>query len=280
MLVVGHLCHDRVPGGYLPGGAAAYAGTLAARLGYRTALLTSYGPDYRFRTLFEDLEIHAVASDVTTEFENIYTGQDRIQYLHARAAELRPENLPAAWRNARTVLLGPICDEVDPTLLSAFSAESFICVCPQGWMRRWDTAHRVYPKHFTDWDSLLRADLVSLSEGDVNGDWQLLERMAGKFERLVVTQGAAGATVFEGGSRLHFPACPAVETDPTGAGDIFAAALSLHFSRYRQLDAAVTYAHTAAAISIEGVGLSSVPDADTVDQRLPSPVASAGKGCR
>jgi sugar/nucleoside kinase (ribokinase family) len=277
MLVVGHLCHDRIPGGFLPGGAAAYAGTLASRLGYHTALLTSCGPDYRFHHLFERLDVHSVHSDRTTEFENIYSGQDRIQYLHSRAAELRPADLPDHWRGSRTVLLGPICDEVDPALLEAFSNESFICVCPQGWMRRWDEQHRVFPKKFERWDSLVRADLVSLSEGDVNGDWQLLERLAVKFDRLVVTQGSAGATVFEHGRRRHFPACPAVERDPTGAGDIFAAAISLHYSRNRHLEAAVHHAQTAAAISIEGAGLSAVPDADAVHRRLMRSEAMTGK---
>ncbi|MBK8567173.1 MAG: hypothetical protein IPN76_28575 [Saprospiraceae bacterium] len=51
--IIGHICHDVIPNGFTPGGAAAYAGLLTHRLGYPTHILTSFGPDFQFASQFE-----------------------------------------------------------------------------------------------------------------------------------------------------------------------------------------------------------------------------------
>lgn len=267
-LVIGHICHDLVPDGFVPGGAAAYAGLLGARLGYATAVLTSWGRDFRFATQFEELAVELVPSACTTVFENKYdeAGQ-RLQYLHQRAADLRPEHLPQAWRRAKTVLLGPICDEVGPGFFDCFE-QSVVCACPQGWMRQWDETRRVMPKSIEDWRLLAKADIISMSEADVVNDWDLIERIATMAKVLVVTQGQQGAVVFEAGRKHHFPAYPTLECDPTGAGDVFAAAFSLHYSEHRNLGPAAAFAHAAASLNVEGHGMAAVPLRSRVEERL------------
>lgn len=268
-LVTGHLCHDKVPGGYLPGGAAAYAGLLGVRLGFQTAVLTSFGDDFLFRSKFEAIDIFQVSSPHTTVFENIYESGQRTQFLHRRAAQLSPSNLPENWRNAKTVLLGPICDEVDVEFLQFFDLEkTTLCACPQGWMRQWDETGRVTPKFIENWNLLARASLISMSENDVNGDWNLIEKIAGQANVLVVTQGNMGATVFQNGKQQHFPSFPAYEVDPTGAGDVFAAAFSLHFSLHKNVEKAAVFANAAASLSIEKSGLEGIPDMETVVWRM------------
>ena len=268
-LVIGHICHDRIPGGFLPGGAAAYAGLLAERLGYRTAALTSFGNDFLFASPFAGLDIHRVPAPQTTVFENIYENGLRTQFLHQKAANLCPEHLPAGWQQAKTVLLGPICDEVDFGFLHFFDPEkTTVWACPQGWVRQWDAAGRVTPKPIENWDLLAQASIISMSENDVACDWKLIERIARSAPLLVVTQGAQGATIFHQGQPQHFPSYPAVETDPTGAGDIFAAAFSLHFSRHHNVERAARFAHAAASLSVEKKGLEGVPAMQDVMQCL------------
>jgi sugar/nucleoside kinase (ribokinase family) len=253
-LVIGHICHDKIPDGYTPGGAAAYAGLLTHRLGHPTKILTSFGPDFQFASQFEGLDLHVVPSATTTVFENIYQpdGQ-RIQYLHSRASLLTPADLPKHWQSPNTALLGPICDEVSFEFLDFFAAQNTVtCACPQGWMRQWDAQHRVSPKPIADWSVLAKADLVSMSEADVGCDWELIRAIAKQVPLLVVTQGAAGATVFEAGVPTHYPAQKVEEKSPTGAGDVFAASLLLRFAEGRDVVGAVEFARGVAANHVKG----------------------------
>ncbi len=257
-LIIGHICHDKVPDGYTPGGAAAYAGLLTHRLGHPTKILTSFGPDFQFASQFEGLDLHVVPSATTTVFENIYQpdGQ-RIQYLHSRAALLTPADLPKHWQAPKTALLGPICDEVNLEFLDFFAAQNTVtCACPQGWMRQWDANNLVSPKPIPDWSVLAKADLVSMSEADVGCDWELIRAIAKQVPLLVVTQGAGGATVFEAGVPAHYPAMKVEEKSPTGAGDVFAASLLLRFAEGRDVVGAVEFAHEMAGRSVSGaIGL-------------------------
>ena len=87
--------------------------------------------------------------------------------------------------------------------------------------------------------------------------------------RLVaLTRGAQGATLFVRGTPHHIAAFAATEHDPTGAGDVFAAAL---FTRLREagdpLEAA-RFASFVAALSVEGAGISRIPTRDTIEQGL------------
>ncbi len=248
-LVIGHLCHDKIPSGYTPGGAASFAGLHSHRLGYSTSILTSFGPDFQFASQFDGLDLHVVPSEETTVFENIYQpdGQ-RIQYLHSRAAVLTPADLPKHWQAPKTVLLGPICDEVSFEFLDFFAAQDTVtCACPQGWMRQWDAHHRVSPKPIADWQLLAKADLISMSEADVGGDWGLIVAIAKQVPLLVVTQGPRGVTVFHHCERKHYPAHPIKELNPTGAGDVFAASLLLRFAETKDIVNAVDWAQGVAA---------------------------------
>mgnify|MGYP000497541066 CR=1 FL=1 len=251
-LIVGHICHDKIPDGFVPGGAAAYAGRLSHRLGNPTAILTSWGNDFQFASQFGELDLHVVPSPQTTVFENIYQpdGQ-RIQYLHSRAALLTPADLPKHWQAPKTVLLGPICDEVSFDFLDFFAAQNTVtCACPQGWMRQWNAENLVSPKPDIDWPTVAKADVISMSIADVGGDWALVEHIAELSPLLLVTQGAAGVTVFENGQRRHLPAYPTEERNPTGAGDVFAESFLLRFAEGRDVAASVDFAQRTAAAHV------------------------------
>ncbi len=268
-LCAGHLCHDKIPGGYTPGGAVSYAGLLAARLGYRAAALTSFGQDFLFGADFLEMILQNVPAAQTTVFENIYQNGSRIQFLHGRAADLTPAHLPAEWQKTPVVLLCPIADEVSFDFLDVFE-NSLVCVCPQGWMRRWDASGKVFPKSLDNWAALAAANIISISENDVNCDWQLIDSIGAVANLLIVTQGALGATVFQKGQRQHFPAFPVREVNPTGAGDVFAAAFSLKYAERKELPAATAFAHAAASFCVERKGGSAFQPKEAVEERAAS----------
>jgi hypothetical protein len=57
--------------------------------------------------------IHTRPSPQTTTFENICTDVGRSQFLRAYAKRLTCDDVPAAWRGARIVHLGPIAQVFD-----------------------------------------------------------------------------------------------------------------------------------------------------------------------
>jgi sugar/nucleoside kinase (ribokinase family) len=76
---------------------------------------------------------------------------------------------------------------------------------------------------------------------------------------LVATQGRDGCTVYAAGQRKQVPAPTTPEVDPTGAGDIFAAAFFTRLSVSCDPMAAAQFANCLAARSVTRRGLAGVP---------------------
>ncbi len=267
--MVGHLTRDVAPGGYTPGGTALYATLTAQRLGVAAGVLTSVPPDFDLGIL-EGARTSVVPSDQASTFDNRYGSEGRVQYLYARAAPLGPDDVPPAWLDAPILHLGPLTDEVDPAIAARFP-RALRAATPQGWLRRWDADGRVWPlphQHITG--RLSGIDVVVMSEEDVAGDEGAVEAYRERVRIVVLTHGARGATVFAGQGVLHVPAFAAREVDPTGAGDVFAAAFLIRYRREKDLFGAARFAAAAASFVVEGVGAANVPTLAQVEERMAS----------
>jgi sugar/nucleoside kinase (ribokinase family) len=114
-------------------------------------------------------------------------------------------------------------------------------------------------------NDLPRADAIVLSLEDLAGDWALAQTWAALAPVIVVTQGKAGCTVF---TRLaeprHIPARPHAEVDPTGAGDVFAAAFFINLYETGDPFDSAAFANAVAGFSVTRPGLSGVPSSDEV----------------
>lgn len=222
-LVIGHLTRDLAATGVTAGGTVAYAGYTAHVLGSRTAVVTSAGPDLDVTSAFPEMTVHCVPAAQTTTFENRYDGAERKQRLHALAARLEAEHVPAGWRRTPIVHLGPVAGEVDEEMIHHFS-NSLIGVTPQGWLRGWDEHGTVFAQRWERARELLPlAAAVVLSDEDLP-DEALLQEYRRWARLLALTHGAGGCTVYLGDEARHFPAPSVPEQDLTGAGDVFAAA--------------------------------------------------------
>lgn len=254
-LVIGHLTRDVVENGYTVGGTVAYAGMTAQVLGYQTAVLTSTAADNSDHNPLPGIQIHSVPAAQPTTFENVYTSTGRVQTLHSVAKTITTSHLPPDWEKPAIVHLGPVANEVDPALICKFS-HSVIGLTPQGWMRRWDENGRVYATHWpAAAETVPQATAVILSEEDLI-DHAMLENYRQWAQLLVLTQGPRGCTVFYKGGREIFPAPAVAEVEPTGAGDIFAAAFLIQFHQTGgDHHAAATFANNIAAQSVTAVGL-------------------------
>ena len=262
-LVVGHVTRDLAGDGFTVGGTASYSARAARALGCTVGAITSASPDLDLSEVLDGVLIACAPAAATTTFENVYTSEGRRQVLHTVAETLVPGMVPVDWR-AAIVHVGPVARECDPALVDAFG-DVFLGVTPQGWMRRWSETGRVT---CGPWESaerwLARADGVVLSEEDVGGDESLVARYAAQTRLLVVTDGVAGCTVYERGRARHFSAPAVHEVDPTGAGDIFAAAFFVSLRRTGDPWVAAHFANCVAACSVTRVGLAGTPTLDEV----------------
>ncbi|MFQ6101447.1 MAG: PfkB family carbohydrate kinase [Anaerolineae bacterium] len=257
-LVIGHVTRDLVDGAFTIGGTVSYAARTACALGCRVGVVTSANPDLDLSHVLDGVLVARFPASMTTTFKNVYTADGRHQSLHGVAEMLVPEMVPPNWRTT-IVHLGPVARECDPALVNAFG-DGFMGVTPQGWMRCWDQAGQVSCCRWEEAERLLaRADAVVLGEEDVAGDELLIARYAAQTRVLVVTQGAAGCTVYTAGQPRHFPAPAVHEVDPTGAGDVFAAAFFVWLQRSGDPWVAARFANCVAARSVTRVGLASTP---------------------
>jgi hypothetical protein len=262
-VAIGHICADLQPDGSMRlGGTALFAALTAHRLGLRTAIVTACAPDFDLSALPEDVLLVRQPSAATTIFENRYHADGRTQLLHGRAATIDADLVPHTWRDA------PIVHEV-PATIAALFPHALIGVTPQGWLRT------VQPnKVVTTTPSVLLelalpgVRVVIVSEEDVQGDETLVRRLAQHVELLLLTRAERGATVFEGETATDVAAFPAAVVDPTGAGDVFAAALFLALQQGHTAVAAARWACAAAACAIEGPGISTLPTQQDVERRL------------
>ncbi|MCS7057238.1 MAG: PfkB family carbohydrate kinase [Thermoflexales bacterium] len=267
-LAIGHVTEDVWRDGSItPGGTAWFASLAARRIVDHVSVLTAAGENYDVEKFLPGIHVHRIPSPTTTQFENIYTPQGRIQYTRPNPVRLEPAHLTDELWHAKIMHLAPVCDEVSPAFAVEAPPEVFVGVTPQGWLRRWDEAGRVYAK---PWDAapliLARADAVVISIDDVAGDWPLLLTWAARARLFVVTLSAEGCIVFLNGRPYHVPAPQVEEVDPTGAGDIFAATLFISLQRGRDPLEAAEFANCVAAQSVTRKRLAGLPTPEDLER--------------
>ncbi len=271
-LAIGHITRDLLPdGSWRLGGAVAYAALTAARLGLRPAIVTSAPPDVlaALDAVLPDIPLSVVPSGKATTFENIYIPQGRQQFLHGRAAPLTLSAVPEAWRDAPIVLLGPVAQEIDASVVGGLP-NSLVAATPQGWLRQWDADGAVTPSPLANANVLLphvRALILSREDIGASAD-TVFGQWARTVPLIAVTCGRDGAYVWERGVRSGlFAGYPANEVDPTGAGDVFAAAFLCELRQTGDAARAIDFANQVAACSVEAVGGEGIPTREMVAAR-------------
>ena len=266
-VVVGHVTVDETPDGLRPGGSVLYAGLLAYHQGLRVGLVTSYGPDFPMEVLPPGIDIVAIPSPATTRFAIRYAREGRTLVLRARAAALAPLHLPAHFAEAGVVYLAPVADEVAPDLAGAFP-DAAVGAGAQGWCRRWDHAGTVTMRPWPDPAPVLsRVQALFLSEDDIAG-WEA--EALPLYEQVplgALTFAERGASLFVNGERYTVAPAPAVEVDPTGAGDVFAAAFLIRYNATGDPHEAASFAAVAGALTVQAPGVGGVPTAEQLAAR-------------
>jgi sugar/nucleoside kinase (ribokinase family) len=267
-VAIGHVTLDRFGEVTRPGGAALYAAVTAHRLGLSVGLLTSHADDFPLELVPPQIEVVTVPAPETTRFEHRHDGDGRVMAVHGRARAIGPGDVPEDWSDAPIVLLAPVIDEVDPTVASAFSSAS-IGAAVQGWLRELGPGGAVTLCAWASPGPLLGlVQALFLSDEDVRTQEDAAVAWFQHVPVGVMTVGAAGALLFVNGDRYEVPPRPAEERDPTGAGDVFAAAFLVAYQRDGDPWEAAAAATCAASLSVEAQGWSGVPDRATLEAAL------------
>lgn len=269
-LLLGHVTVDRLDERRVVlGGTATYAALTARNVGARVGVHTSCAYEPGLIDTLSGVLVARIPAEYTTCFVNEYQAGQRQQAIESIAEKLSYEQILPEWRNPPVVHLGPLCQELDAALVGRFP-KSLVGVTPQGWMRGWDAEGRVHAIEWAEADRVLaRADAVVISQDDV-ADPSVIEDWARKARMLVVTLGDQGCDVYrQGEERYHSPAFrSAVEVDPTGAGDVFAAAFFWHLhSSNGDWRTAADWANCLASFVVEKRGVAGVPKLAEVEKR-------------
>jgi sugar/nucleoside kinase (ribokinase family) len=267
-LIIGHILKDIIPGGAILGGTVSYAGLTADKLGQFTVAVTSYGPDIPSLTALNNIKIKTVPAPQSTTFENVYENGVRHQKWFTDSTALSADQIPKDWRNTPIVHLAPMAQEISPEMCGYFR-NNLVCVTMQGWLRGRDKQHNViYQTHPNLEKWLPHIDILVLSLADVRGNEDALNHFLNTVQLGVETLGPEGCRVFHRGTVTHVPVQPVKEVDPTGAGDVFAAAFFIRYRQTRDVIEAAQFANACASLSVKGVGVECVPSLDEAETHM------------
>lgn len=268
-LLIGHVTADLTPEGRLLGGTVSYAARTVHAFGLQVSVLTSAAVD---EPLLDGITPYAdvltLPAEATSTFENIYTPTGRIQYLRAVAAPIGPEDIPERWRSPRLVHLAPLTAEVDPRIAHLFP-DVPVLLTLQGWLRRWDRDGRVHFRRWFDADVLKDIDIVVFSEEDIVEAPELEQELVAVVPHVFVTRAERGGTYYRSGEAISYDTPQVKVLQPTGAGDVFAAALLAGWSLLDgDMLAATRIAARMGATSVTRIGLEGAPTPDEARRLL------------
>lgn len=271
----------RDPRGWRLGGAAAYCSLTMARLGMRVGCLL--GVDALAAGAAEVQALRAAGVSLRLVelshgpvFENIEAGGHRRQRWLSKSDPLPAAELPAEWRDAAAWLLVPVAGELGQDWEAVASAAALggarIGVGWQGLLRRFDDEGWVEkvgpgPSALLEVAGLLVASVDDVGRDDAIADLRRLAPGAA----IVLTAGVGGGIAVRDGALTRYRAVPAGNLgDPTGAGDVFLAALLTAWLLTGDLATAATlrFAAAAASCAVDGLGLAGVPSRAQVASRL------------
>ena len=290
ILVVGAASRDVTPDdprGWRLGGAACYAALTLAGLGLPVRALIGVDAFAAESIELDLLRQAGVALQLAPlgrgpVFRNDERPAGREQVAIEIADRLPVSALPPGWNESRALIANPIASELGDDWLDVIPDAVHLAVGWQGLLRELVAGEPVRHRSPHPSPLLRRAELVSLSRSDVDPTTPIasLERLVGPETSLLITDADRGGLLGEpaglpGRRRWRtYPAIPADRVvDPTGAGDVFLAALVAVRMAPELLDgppgpgADLRFAAAAASLSVEAPGLAGVPGLPALRRR-------------
>ena len=266
-LVLGHITHDRRPGGNTIGGSVYYGAITARKLGCTAAMVTSCSKEFPFPRELATVNKSISYSSNTTIFHNKYIDVDqdkyRIQYVESTANPLAISDVPPLWKRPEIVHFGPLVGEIDSNLICHFN-NSLTIASIQGWTRRWDRNGKIQQLEWKG-DNVLPYVAAAICSTEDLHSYSDITRWKDMVPILILTKGQKGATLYTQGNTFEFDSIPIKQIDPTGAGDVFTAAFIIEYKETGDHEHSARFATIAAGKSVSGYQGSRIPDRLTID---------------
>ena len=267
------------------GGVTTYSGITYRRHGIVTRIATNVAEQNS--PILEMLDQEQITiqngpTTHTTQFINIFIGDQRRQKLPFTASPIKANQIKGLLDAIGCVHLGPLhpLDIESGCLRLLEEAKLPVFLDVQGYTRRIEDAE-VFTGVATQIESSLKISrIVKANESEFESVLQYLDtdpaRLLDRYniEEFIVTQGAKGGFVLNHkNSEVRFDAVPVQSPgDPTGAGDIFFAAYIVgRFMKNMPISNACNYAADLTALQISGnyitddfLGLSAVDESGKI----------------
>jgi sugar/nucleoside kinase (ribokinase family) len=299
LVTVGHvLCEtivfaDGRREGPVLGSPAAYSGTVAARLGLRTGIVTKVGPDappgllQPLRDAGVDLSGIDFESPITTTNQLIYApdGTKELRYLK-QAGPITPHDIPDELRHAAAFHICPLDYEIPlETVLFVRTLGGVMSVDMGGYGGAHICRATAAQKKFSPSDlmTLIRCfDIVKASDEDARlifaddrlSEEETAQRFVDWGARIgIVTRGERGSLVFTKEEKYCVPAIPGQVIDVTGGGDSYIAGFVAEFLQTHSPWKSGLFASAVALCVIEktgGVSAHRMPSQEEARGRIPT----------
>ena len=267
-IAIGHVTYDIYSEEKLIGGSATYSSLTAHKLGISAGMVTSRGLDFSRDGLLKGINIVGSLSRNTTTFCNSYYQGERKQIVKQVANKIKKEHIPPGWDRAKIVHICPVADEVNQEIFNLFK-DSLVGLTPQGLMRRWGRDGKVYPKKWIlTSDIASKVEVIIFSDEDIAAFPEVLEEYKSLIKIVIITRGDRGSILYWNGKKYIFPAFKTEEKDPTGAGDVFAAAFLVKYYQTGDPIESSHFANCAASFAVEEKGALGIPNLNKVIKRV------------
>ena len=293
VIVVGSAARDLVDDdsrGWRLGGGVSYSALTTARLGLRTGAIV--GVDEAASSAAEldllreaGVDVRLVRLAHGPVFVNIERPDGRHQLCEDRSDPIPVSAIPPEWLDAPGWILAPVAAELPSDWADIVPASARMALGWQGLLRDLVAGEPTHHRAPHDDPIVRRADLVGLSRDDVERDTELAD-LYGLLHRgawLAITHGDQGGLIVHGRhgeshetlELRHYPSIRSEHPiDPTGAGDVFLAALSAARIEPRLIGNRgdvgfdLLLAAAAASLVLEAPGMLGVPTRQQVRERM------------
>lgn len=249
ILVAGHYCHDTLlsnAGTHRAlGGSAAYAAAVLEALHEPYEVAAKVGEDFLYAT--QVLRKPRVVEGRTSSFVDDYRSGERVERVDAVCEPLKPEDLRGSFDVG--IACAVSCELPPETLARLREICRVVLADAQGLLRYITATGEVLLKPLAQ-DPPVDYLKASVKEAELLDIERLRRRLT-----LLITDGPRGCTILHATKRLHVPAYPAEEKDPTGAGDCFLAGFAAGIARGLPVEEAARIGAWCGARAVETIGV-------------------------
>ena len=268
LVIIGNMTKDYLNtcSDFQLGGPSLYAGIAASKLGLKTLIISNHTINKNYFDKFPLLDVLSLSMNSDTEFVINYINNQRKLVLKNKASNITL-NLDNKIKT-KMLMLAPVLDEFELSIKDYFEYD-LSSLCVQGFLRKnvnQGMIELIEGNYCLNYQGI---NIINCSSEEISKLCN--ENLFSNFVKYIsVTYGRDGSALIDKYNNVtkYKNYNSKLLTDPTGAGDVFALYMLVFYYRTNNINYAVEIANCAASFVVEGFGISSIPDLNSVEKRL------------